>query len=284
MKKFSLRRILKYIGVALLVALCSFVIWQLCKSVPTEGDWKDNVKEFADAKFDGDAVTIHNVRNFQYDEKGVPTVEKYYDKTYRLDQIVKVWYIVDPFHMGSPFAHTFLSFEFKDGSFLAVTIEARLKNGQGYGLVNGLLHTFPLMYIPVDERDAVFNRTNHFKDGTYIYPLRATPEQGRLLLVDMLERMNDLAVHPSWYNGIFANCTSSIAKHVDKIWPGLLPKFDWQVLLTSYADELALSKGLLDTTLTLDQARKKFYVTDIALKVGYVDNFSRLIRGLDVVK
>ena len=92
--------------------------------------------------------------------------------------------------------------------------------------------------------------------------------------------MNELAVHPAWYNSIFANCTSSIAQHVNKIWPGLLPTFDWQVVLTNHADELALSKGLLDTDLPLDQARKKFYITDISQKLGYVDNYSVLIREL----
>ena len=91
--------------------------------------------------------------------------------------------------------------------------------------------------------------------------------------------MNDLVTHPRWYNGFYANCTSSIADSVNKIWPGLLPVFDWQVLLTNYADQLALDKGLIDTTLPLDQARKRFDVTATAQRVGYVADFSKLIRA-----
>jgi len=262
--------------VALLVAV--FVVWQSVKPVPTTGDWKDTLKVLSTADFNGNVVTVKNVRNFQYDASGTPLVETYYDKTYDLNKLEKVWYVAEPFNPGSPFAHTFLSFQFSDGAYLAITIEARLLKSQQYGIVNGFLHTFPLMYIAADERDVVYVRTNINKQEVYLYPVRATPSQARLLLVDMLERMNDLSVHPAWYNDVYANCTSSIANHINKIWPGLLPKFDWEVLFTSYADQLALSRGLLDTNLSLSQARKKFYVTDRAQKIGYRDNFSTLIR------
>ena len=95
--------------------------------------------------------------------------------------------------------------------------------------------------------------------------------------------MNELSIHPAWYNSIFANCTSSIAGHVNKLWPGMLTSFDWQVVLTSHADKMALDSGLIDTKLTIDQARKKFYITDISQKTGYAENYSTLIRrpGMD---
>lgn len=280
-KKKNYRKFFIYSGLLILVSLSVFVLWQLSKQVPANSDWKDTLKVLSTAEFSGNIVTVKNVRNFKYDVNGNPTVEQYYDKTYDLSAIKKVWYVTDPFHPGSPFAHTYLSFEFKNESFLAISIEGRLTKDQQYSILGGLLRTYPLMYIAADERDVLYLRTNINKDGAYVYPVRATPEQARLLLSDMLQRMNDLVVHPTWYNAIFANCTSSIADHVNKIWPGLLPRFDWQALFTNYADELALQKGLLDTTLPLDQARKKFYVTDIAQKIGYVSNFSILVRQGD---
>lgn len=276
------KKVFKYTTISLvllfMVFTSVFIFFELFKKVPTEGDWKDTLKVLSTAEFHQNLVTVRSIRNFQYDSNGNPTVEAYYDKTYDLNKLKKVWYVTDPFSPGSLFAHTFLSFEFSDGSFLAITIEGRLKKGEEYSLWKGTVRTFPLMYIAADERDVIYLRANQFKDGVYVYPLKATPDQGRILLVDMLNRMNDLLANPDWYNSIFANCTSSIANHVNKIWPGLLPKFDWQVLLTSYADQLALDRGLLDTDLSLAEARKKFYVTDIAQKVGYVDNYSLLIR------
>ncbi len=277
-KRTKFREIFRSIGLLVLIFFVFFIIVQVFKKVPTEGDWKDTLKVLSTAEFKGNLVTVRNVRNFQYDENENPTVEDYYDKTYDLDKLSKVWYITEPFNPGSPFAHTFLSFEFSDGSFLSITIEGRLTKSQQYSMWSGTIRTFPLMYIAADERDAVYVRANIQKAEVYLYPLRANPKDGRLLLVDMLNRMNELSVHPDWYNSIFANCTSSIASHVNKIWPGILPWFDWQVLFTNYADSLALEKGLLDTDLPLDQARQKFYISDISKKIGYVDNYSVLIR------
>lgn len=278
MSKPKNRKIFKYACLTIVILLSLFVIWQATKQVPTEGDWKDTLRLLSTAEFDHNLVTVRNVRNFQYDKAGKPTVEDYYDRTYNLDKLNKVWYISDPFSPGSAFAHTFMSFGFSDGSYLAITIEGRLTKSQEYKKIDGILRTYPLMYIAADERDAVYLRTNIYKNDVYAYPLVTTPKDGRLLLVDMLERMNDLAVHPAWYNGFTANCTSSIADHVNKIWPGLLPRFDWQVWLTGYADKLALEKGLIDTKLPLEDARKKFNITETAQKVGYVPDYSRLIR------
>ncbi len=278
MRKIKYRKIFKWTTIVVLALLVILVVWQSLKKVPTEGDWKDTLKVLSTAEFKGNLVTVKNVRNFQYNTSGDPIVESYYDKTYDLNKLEKVWYITDPFNPGSPFAHTFMSFGFSDGSYLAITIEGRLTKDQQYSMLSGTLRTFPLMYIAADERDVIYVRASIYKDAIYVYPLKANPQDGRLLLVDMLNRMNELSVHPDWYNSIFANCTSSIAGHVNKIWPGLLPRFDWQVLFTSYADKLALDSGLLDTTLPLDQARTKFNVTEISQKVGYVDNYSKLIR------
>lgn len=284
---------LKYLALIVLVGLVVLVVWQASKTVPTEGDWKEQLKVLATAEFNGDMVTVKNVRNFQYDENEKITVAEYYDKTYDLSKLSKVWFITEPFDPGSAFSHTLLSFEFanasssnassskgnpSDHSFLALTIEGRLKKGQNYSLLDGTLRTYPLMYIPADERDVIYVRTEARQDQVYAYPLKATPEEGRMLLVDMLERMNEITVRPIWYNSFYANCTSSIAHHVNKIWPDILPWFEWQVVLTSYADKLALDRGLIDTDLPLEEARKKYYISDISKKVGRVENYSELIR------
>lgn len=278
-KHSQIRAIMGYSLKILFLLIVVFILQQSTKQVPTDLDWKDTLKVLSTAEFDGDLVTVRNIRNFQYDENQNPIVEEYYDSTFDLKKLVKVWYIAEPFNADSSFAHTFLSFEFSDNKYLAITIEGRLTKAQQYSAINGTMRTFPLMYIAADERDAIYVRANIRKDIVYMYPLKANQTDGRLLLVDMLERMNELAVRPAWYNSVFANCTSSIAKHVNKIWPGILPKLNWRVVLTNHADELALEKGLIDTTLSLDEARKAYYISDISQKVGRVDDYSKLIRG-----
>jgi hypothetical protein len=94
----------------------------------------------------------------------------------------------------------------------------------------------------------------------------------------MLTEMNNLLTHPRWYNSIFSNCTSEIAKQVNKITPGRISMLSWQLLLTASADELALKHGLLDTDLAIDKAREKFLITEKSQKIGDVVNYSKLIR------
>ena len=145
--------------------------------------------------------------------------------------------------------------------------------------LKGLLHTYPLIYVAADERDVVLVRANLRKDKVYVYPVKLEkPENAKILLTDMLEKMNKLIEDPEWYNTLFANCTSVIAKHVNNITPGRISKFSWQLWLTASADELAMKHGLLDTELSIEEARKKFNINEASERVGDVPSYSTEIR------
>lgn len=278
--KFFRNKIIKKILLSLGCLLIIFIAWQGFKKVPTQGDWQEQLAIISTAEFRGNLVTVKNVRNFRY----YPTEEDihpaYYDRTYDLTQIKKVWYVTEPFNENQSAAHTFVSFEFNNGDFLAISIEARKTKDQTYSVWKGMLHTYPLVYIAADERDVLLLRANLRKDRVYVYPVKLEkPENGRLLLTDMLTRMNELVTtKPAWYNSLFANCTSSIAKHVNKITPGRISIFSWQLWLTASADELALKHGLLDTDLPIEQARKKYSVNEASERVGDVPSYSLDIR------
>lgn len=275
-QKLSKKRILLF----LVVVLAIFVGWYVLDKPSLEGDWQEQLAVISTAEFNGDLVTVKNVRNFRY----YPTEEDmhpaYYDKTYDLTQIKKVWYVTEPFNENTVAAHTFVSFEFNSGDFLSISIEARKTKGQKYSTWKGMLHSYPLVYVAADERDVVLMRANMRKDKVYVYPAKLEkPENARLLFVDMLERMNELATtDPNWYNTLFANCTSSIADHVNKLTPGRISIFSWQLWLTASADELALQRGLLDTNLSIEQAREKYNINEISDKVGDTPNYSNEIR------
>lgn len=265
-----------------IVSLCIglFLAWQGNMKVPTEGDWQSPLAVLSTAEFNGNTVTVRNVRNFRYNgsEEEKDLEPAYEDKTYNLDEVKKVWYITEPFKSLRIAAHTFVSFEFANGDFLSISIEARKLKGQRYDLFKGLLHTYPLMYIAADERDAIFVRANIRKSDVYAYPVKINAQQSRLLLVDMLTRMNDLAVHPAWYNTFWANCTSSIASHVNRLWPNRLSGIPWELWVTGYADKLAFKSGLIDTNLSIEDARKEFNVSEKSREIGNVENYSKLIR------
>lgn len=267
--------------IGLFALILVFSLWQALKPVPTEGDWQTPLAVLSTADISGNTVVVHHVRNFRYNgsEEEKDLVPAYYDKTYDLNQVTKVWYITEPFKNFNLAAHTFLSFEFANGDFLSISIEARKRKGQAYNLFKGLFHTYPLMYIAADERDSIFVRANIRKSDVFVYPVKIMSSQNaRTLLVDMLNKMNDLAVHPAWYNTLWANCTSSIASHVNKLWPHRLKGTQWQLWFTGYADELAFKSGLIDTNLSLEDARKAFGVTQKSQQIGNVENYSTLIR------
>jgi len=273
-------KIVKKVLLFLLVVLFLFVFWQVTKKVPLEGDWKEHLDIISTAEFNGDKVTVRNVRNYRYGPTEADMQPAYYDRTYDLNGVKKIWYVTEPFNENQMAAHTFVSFEFKNGDFLAISIEARKTNAQEYSIWKGAMRTYPLVYVAADERDVVLLRANLRKDQVYIYPIKLTkPENGRLLLVDMLTTMNELTTtKPQWYNTLFANCTSAIVKHVNKLSPDRISNFSWELWLTASADELALRSGLIDTDLSIEDARKMYNINVASEKAGDVPTYSQDIR------
>ena len=252
----------------LVIVLIIFITWWCFDKPPTEGDWQEQLAIPSIAEFNDNLVTIKNVRNFRYYPTESDMHADYYDRTYDLDQIKQVWYVSEPFNENRVAGHTFVSFEFNNGDFLAISVEARKTKDQSYSTWKGLLHTYPLIYVAADERDVVLVRANLRKDKVYVYPVKLEkPENAKILLTDMLEKMNKLIEDPEWYNTLFANCTSVIAKHVNNITPGRISKFSWQLWLTASADELAMKHGLLDTELSIEEARKKFNINEASERV-----------------
>jgi hypothetical protein len=278
MKNF--KKIIKRIFLVLVLVIAVVLAWYLSAKPATEGDWQEHLSRASTAEFNGDFVTVRNVRNYRYYPTEKDMHPGYYDKTYDLNQVKKVWYVTEPFNENQSAAHTFVSFEFNNGDFLAISIEARKTKDQVYSIWKGMWRTYPLVYIAADERDVILLRANLRKDKVYVYPVKLEkPENGRLLLVDMLTRMNELlGTKPAWYNTLFANCTSSIAKHVNNLTPGRVSVFSWQLWLTASADELALKHGLIDTDLPILEVREKYNINEASERVGDVPSYSMEIR------
>ncbi len=265
-----------------IILILAIVVWQSSKDVPLNANWQEQLSVTSTAEFDGDFVTVKNVRNFRYGPTETDMHPAYYNKIYNLNEIKQVWYVTEPFNENELAAHTFVSFEFQNGDFLSISIEARKTKEQQYSIWKGLLRTYPLIYIAADERDVVLLRANLRKDKVYVYPVKLEKsENAKLLLTDMLQTMNKLVTtNPEWYHTLFANCTSQIAKHVNKITPGRISPLSWQLWLTASADELALKHGLIDTDLDIENARKKYSINEASEKIGDTDEYSKAIREL----
>jgi len=249
-----------------------------CLSIRPSNDraWSPDQAVLPYAEIHGHVARVHNIRNNRYQSPHRYTVD-YYDRTYDLDSLESAWFIVEPFSGVPGPAHTFVSFGFAGGQYVAISVEIRKERGESFSPVMGLLRQYEVMYVVADERDAVKLRSNYRHDDVYVYPVRAERAKVRRMFLEMLARANELREHPEFYNTLTNTCTTNIVRHVNAIAPRRVP-LSYKVLLPAYADRLAYDIGLLDTTLPFEEARRRFKINDRALRYADSPDFSRLIR------
>lgn len=241
-------------------------------------DWIDLHARAPSLVRDGERVTVRDVRTFEWPTDGGDPVLRWEDRAYAIADVATVWFVVAPFETDwrGP-AHTFLSFGFDDGRYLAVSVEARRERGEVYSMVGGMLKRYELIYILGDERDLIASRVLYQDDPTLLYPVRASREGAQALLRSILDRVEALDRRPEWYGTLRNNCTTAILRHADEV---LEQPIGWslRVLLPGYSDALALEHGLIDTDLPIERARDTFRINERVRRFAGAQDFSRRIR------
>lgn len=240
-------------------------------------NWSRDQTRLSSATFEGDLVHVKNIRNVRY-RSTTDYDPAWYDRTFDLQKLESLWFMVEPFDAGKGAAHTLVSFGFAGPEYLAVSVEIRKEVGEEFSVVKGLLRQYELMYVVGDERDLIQLRSNYRKDDVYLYPIRAPKERIRAMLVGMLLRANQLRERPEFYNTLTSTCTTNIVRHVEEVAPGRVPQFRREVILPGYSDRLAYDLGLLDTDLPFEKARERFKINDRALRAQGDPDFSVKIR------
>ena len=240
-------------------------------------DWSPDLAVMPYAEIEGNRVKVHNIRNCTY-RADDEYVVKHYDKTFNLDRISEVDFVVVPFRETPSLAHTLLSFGFEGGDYVSVSVEARLEKGEKYSPVLGSMRQFELMYVVADERDVLVRRTKYRGSDVYLYRTRATPEQSRDLFLDVMNRVNKLYHEPEFYDSLTNNCTSNIVQHINRLRPGRVNLYDPRILLPGYADHLAYDLGLLDSSKSFEQLREEARINARANRYADRKDFSELIR------
>lgn len=238
--------------------------------------WEPALAVLPYAQFEGNLVTVRNIRNCEHLGE-TDYIVRHYDKTFDLNRLQTVDFMVVPFKDAPSLAHTMLSFGFADQGYLAVSVEVRLEEGETYSPVKGAMRQYELMYVLADERDVIPLRTRHRDSDVYLYRTRATPPQSRALLLDVLARVNKLAVEPEFYDTFTNNCTTNIVNHINRIYPGRVP-MDIGVLLPGYADRLAYDLGLLAADESFESARRRAKIDRVAARDETAVDFSDKIR------
>ncbi|MBA3481625.1 MAG: DUF4105 domain-containing protein [Pirellulales bacterium] len=242
--------------------------------------WTEEQAVLPYAEFRGNSIVAHNVRHCRYFNEETFVVE-HEDRTYDLGHLQAVDFFMIPFEDMPRLAHTMLSFEFvpPDGppQYLAVSIEIRKEQGETYAAWKGSARQYELMYVLADERDVVQLRTNHRGEDVYRYRTTATPDQARMMLVDVLARTNQLASRPEFYGTFSNNCTTNLVDHVNRIKPNRLV-YDYRVLLPGYSDKLAFDEGLIMPHGTFEETKQRAYINGKALAAANQQDFSQAIR------
>jgi hypothetical protein len=285
------------IGVAALVALCFprarrlaglgfavalapvLVVWG--SATPSnDRDWQPEVAVLPYATVDGDLVTVHNIRNFDYRSE-TDFTPAYYDRTFDLRRLDRVDLLAS-YWMGPAIAHLFVSFGFGD-DHLGISIEARKDRTRPYSTLAGFFRQYELVYVVADERDAIRVRTNYRKDppeDVYLFRLTAPIENGRRLFLDYMRDINELREHPRFYNTLTTNCTTMILAHT-AVNPGHLT-YSWKVLASGYAPEYAYENGRLDQSLPFEELKRRAHINAAAKAADQAPDFSRRIRATTV--
>ncbi len=293
--KKSVRILAKILLTLILFVVVTYTILGIFTSPLNTRDWSidQSVLPYAEiSATSSNLIHIKNIRNYSYTSTSEYT-PNYYDKTFDLSKLKKVYYIVEPFTGFKGSAHTFLSFEFESvasttvsstnsiatsNDFLTVSVEIRKEKGESFSALKGLFNQYEIMYVLADERDAVKLRTNFRKDDVYVYPVKTTKEKASALFLDIIERVNTLHTTPEFYNTAYNTCTTNIMRHANTITPSKIP-LSYKVLLPAYSDELAFDLGMIDTTAqSLEEARSKYKINEKALLYADDVDFSNKIR------
>jgi hypothetical protein len=259
------------------VALAAIAVWWGGLRPSNERDWQPEVARLAYATVDGDMVTVHNIRNFDYRTE-TDFTPAYYDRTYDLKKLDSAD-LVAVYWMGPAIAHLLLSFGFGD-DHLAISIEARKEKGEGYSSAKGFFRQYELYYVVADERDVVRVRTNYRKDppeDVYVYPLRAPRENIRRVFLEYVTKMNALRTRPEFYNTLTTNCTTAILMNT-RVNPESLP-FSWKVLLSGYTPAYVYESGRMDRSLPFEELQRRSLVNAAAQAADQAPDFSRRIRA-----
>src|ERR1700751_5537687 len=239
------------IGFALFAGVA---LWWSSIKPPKTRDWQPDVAQTAWTERDGDKITIHNLRNFDY-EPGLPPKPRWETRVVDLSQLQAVDLFIN-FWGSTLICHPIVSFQFGPANHIAISVETRMADGQSYSTIRGFFKQFALIYIVADERDVVRVRTNYRHEHLYLYRTTIQPERARALFLSYLKTVNALHEHPKFYNALTSNCTTNVRTHTAA--PTTKPApWDWRMLVNGTVDELVYERGGFANHLPFAELKEK---------------------------
>lgn len=265
----------------IVAAVVSITVWQQSIPPTNDRDWQLPVARLPRVTIKGGDIKISNIRNFDYRSE-TDFTPRYYTKDFRLDEIKSLDYVLSYWDGNKAIAHIIFSFGFKNGDYLAVSVETRLAKKQEQSLLSGIFNQYEIIYILADERDVLRLRSNFRKEQVYLYRVKINDKALQKIFLKIVSQADDLHQNPRFYNTLKQNCLTTLLADLQNALDHQF-RFDYRFIMNGYSDELLYDKNvLINGDLLFEELKKRRHINQ------YVENdpdaafdYSRKIRPPD---
>lgn len=263
---------------AIALTLLATTLYILMQSASNNRNWEVGFEIFPEVEIskDKDEVNIKYIRDWNYSETDIISKD-YIDRSYKLENLERVWFLVEPFSKWDGIAHTYFVFDFTDQEPISFSIEARREKEETYSALMGAFNKYDLIYMWGTERDFTGRRAYKDNADIYMYPLDIKKETGQKFFLELAKETEKLRQNPKFYNTLTSNCTNNLAKMANKVNEGSIP-FHYAQLLPGYSDEFLYKLEFISNDKPLEELKKKYYITDLVKKYYLDENFSEKLR------
>ncbi len=255
-------------------ALAVLAGWWLRIRPSNNRPWLDEVARQTYGDIQGNVVTLHNVRNFDWRSR-TDFTPRWETRCYALDTLQSVDVALS--YWGRPaIAHALVSFGFGQDDHVVFSVEIRRKQGDSFSEIGGFFKQYELSVIASTETDSLRVRTNVRGEDSYLYRIHMPDGAPRELFLAYVHAANRLRATPRFYHTLTANCITIVFQMARRIVPGL--PMDYRQLLSGYLPEYLYERHALRGAANAAEYRRRGRYTDRARATTDPAEFSRNIR------
>ena len=256
------------------VAAVALLVWWHTLRPSNERDWIPEVARQTHGEIDGNRVTLHNVRNFDWRSR-TDFTPRWETRHYALDELQSVDVALSYWNRPA-IAHALVSFGFGHDRHVVFSVEIRRKQGDRFSEIGGFFKQYELSVIASTEEDSLRVRTNVRGEDGYLYRIHMPLDAARSLFLAYVNSANRLRHTPRFYHTLTANCTTIVFKMARRIVPGL--PLDFRQLASGYLPEYLYDLQVLRGADNAGQYRRLGRYTERARANATPATFSRDIR------
>ncbi|MBB1593541.1 DUF4105 domain-containing protein [Achromobacter sp. UMC46] len=268
---------------AFAAAVIALLAWWHTLRPSNDRDWIPEVARQTYGEINGNQVTLHNVRNFDWHSR-TDFTPRWETRHYALDALQSVDVALS-YWSRPAIAHALVSFGFGDDRYIVFSVEIRRKQGDRFSEVGGFFKQYELSVIASTEEDSLRVRTNVRGEDGYLYRVHMPLDAARSLFLAYVDSANRLRDTPRFYHTLTANCTTIVFQMARRIVPGL--PLDFRQLVSGYLPEYFYDLHVLQGAGSATQYRRLGRYTDRARANATPATFSRDIRqgvpGIDAL-